>query len=428
MRTPDDEHGDLQHLLDEAGRWCQPRHPEWATLQTRLAEAGAGPNAPAPGRRSSQRSSRRRRRLVLAGAACASVALAAVGAYLIRPASLPDPPVLVAQAPPPPEPLHFQVALADDCRIEPVGDAFYEVVAPRRIRLEHGELYVSVGAEAVPHDPFIVETPAGEARSTASSFVVETRSVDSPAESPVPRDDPPVPHFGMRALTQVLVLAGVVQLVGSELNLEGRSGEVLAAETAPPVKPVQRLSVPGFWMLGSPQTADELALTDDQKEKLQAISAAYQESIRSVRVNFQEIPVEERQDAIQAIQQRTREAAQDAHRDARNVLTAEQLDRIKTIQLRNSGWAFLQSERYYEQLGITAAQKEKLATVMAEMQQNYAAIQEELRRTREESFERALGILDPEQIEQLKELGIGQQLWWQPQPTSVQAAPKRQPE
>lgn len=415
MSTSDEQNRELQQALDEAGRWCRPRHPGWATLQSRLAEVGPALHgaAHAPAEPSRNRA-RRRRRLVLAGAACASAVLVAVGAYLLLPPASPESPGLVAGLPLPPDPPLLQMALADDCQIEPSGDARYEVVEPRRIRLEHGELYVSVGAETAPHDPFIVETPAGEARSTASSFVVETRSVESADDRPEPQEGPSVsPHFGMRALTQVLVLAGVVQLVGSELNLEGRSGEVLAAETAPPAKAAPRLSIPGFSMLASPQHVERVGITDEQKTQLEQISAAYQEGLREIRVDFREVPVEQRREKIHEIQQNSREAAQDAYRQARDVLTPEQIEQLKDIQMRSSGWVFLQSDRYHAQLGITAEQKEKLAAVLADMRQSYAAIQEEMRKTREESFERALEILDPEQIEKLKDLGIGQQFWWQ---------------
>ncbi len=426
MSTSDEQNRELQQALDEAGRWCRPHHPGWATLQSRLAEAGpALPGAAHPPVRPSRNRARRRWRRVLAGAACASAVVLAVGVYLLLPPASQESPGPIAEAPSPPEPPRLEMALADDCQIEPSGDARYEVVEPRRIRLEHGELYVSVGEETVPHDPFIVETPAGEARSTASSFVVETRSVESTEDQPEPREGRPVsPPFGMRALTQVLVLAGVVQLVGSELNLEARSGEVLAAETSPPEKPAPRLSIPGFSMLASPQHVEQVGLTDDQKAKLGDISAAYRESLRGIRVDFREVPAEERQEKIREIQNKSREAAKNAYQQARDLLTPEQIDQLKNIQLRSSGWVFLQSDRYHEQLGITAEQKEKLTSVIADMQQSYAAIQEEMRKTREESFERALEILDPEQIEKLKDLGIGQQFWWQPR-SSVPAQQKQ---
>ena len=75
MDHPDDEYRSLEQRLDEAGRFCQPRHPGWETLTDRLPPQE--PSDEATGETIPQRDRGRRsfRRLPLAVAASVLVAI-----------------------------------------------------------------------------------------------------------------------------------------------------------------------------------------------------------------------------------------------------------------------------------------------------------------------------------------------------------------
>jgi len=77
------------------------------------------------------------------------------------------------------------VELAGGCRIEPVGSACYRVAGPRHVVLQRGRLYVEVDRRRAGREPFVVATPAGEARASGTRFVVETDRV-APRTAPAP--------------------------------------------------------------------------------------------------------------------------------------------------------------------------------------------------------------------------------------------------
>jgi len=112
------------------------------------------------------------------------------------------------------------------CQVSVVGEASYEIVAPRRIRLERGELHLSVQKA---DEPLSVETPAGTATALGTEFYVKTQ------ESEMTRK---------QFVTTVLVLSGIVQLSNPLGLSEARAGEALAAgENSAPRRHVEELAI-----------------------------------------------------------------------------------------------------------------------------------------------------------------------------------------
>lgn len=165
-------------------------------------------------------------------------------------------PSVAGPKPAPPKPPRAPMALAAGCRVEPWGEARYEVLGPRRVRLTRGELLVQVEPGASGR-ALVVETPAGEAVVRAkgdksdsprggeldsspfsTQFLVETRPLHSTpvsfAESPAPKENRDMIQAKRvpAHLTRVLVLAGVVQLLNPLGSATGGPGELLGAETA----------------------------------------------------------------------------------------------------------------------------------------------------------------------------------------------------
>jgi len=228
----DDQNQDreIEALLDEAARWCQPRHPGWNTLAQRLGPQQAGRRPMAD----------RRRTVVWAATLAATAACLALAVTLffrrgnrpIEPARRQVEPSIAAKQNESPEAAVTAAAarpavqLAAGWRIEPTGDAEYRIEKSDRIRLARGELLVesiplAKGVQARP--ALSVETPAGTATAAGTRFFIGTH---------VSKSINPLQSKGevMTRLTRVLVLSGLVTLVNAHGSVTGQSNQLLAAE------------------------------------------------------------------------------------------------------------------------------------------------------------------------------------------------------
>jgi len=105
-------------------------------------------------------------------------------------------------------------------KIESTIPGAYEVLGPRRIHLDRGELHIR-SADADDGNPLLVETPAGVVTAGQTDCFVGSHKVSSPnAEGP-----PMLNH-----LTRVLVLAGIASLANPHGTSSGGPGHLLAAE------------------------------------------------------------------------------------------------------------------------------------------------------------------------------------------------------
>jgi len=256
MPAPDDDR-DLMARLDRLGEWCQPRRASWAELRPRLAGLPAGRPGPTAWRPGSL--------------AVTAVVLVAAGVGTIL--GLGRPP-----RPGPHDSGEFSgtpiAGLAPGVAVQPARNARFRVIGPRRVQLETGALLVAVDQDESEPDLFQVATPAGEARARGTWFLVETDPVG-------PETDIPSPARGEREmnsgfLTRVVVLAGLAQLATSEVTVEGRAGELLAAEAGQgPEGPWTQMHVYELRALQSEKTIEELGLTKEQKRQVEELLAEY---------------------------------------------------------------------------------------------------------------------------------------------------------
>ena len=115
-------------------------------------------------------------------------------------------------------PNYIQMASA---QIRPIGAARYEVLGPRRVRLDEGEMFVSVEQAG---EPLVIETPYGTTSSQASQSYVETQLPQSPNTPGAG------PMSTFRAMTAVMILSGMVELSNPLGQVSGGPGELIAAE------------------------------------------------------------------------------------------------------------------------------------------------------------------------------------------------------
>ncbi len=432
MSEHEKEYTDLQRDLDELGRLYQPRHPGWETLLHRLPDRrpaeedaalgdGAGNGLPRPATTRPWY----RWRGWLAAAAAASL-LIGFGVWLsVRPPLAPEghgqPPVamqkppVAAQEPPgavqklpavaqePPvvsqkeEPSLSE--LATGCRVDPVGDAVYRVVEPRRVQLDRGELYVEVDRRRAGSEPFVVETPAGEAKAVGTRFVVETRSQELDRRD-LSQDkggsDMTAKFPSIAFVTRVLVLAGVVQLVGADVDAEGGAGVELKAQSVKPAV-ARYFSAPGYWMLSQERVRKEIEIVPEQEEKIRQIAKDYQEQVQKLYAPLREkkLDPQERMKAYQGLREKYQKLQEEAKAQIDKVLLPHQLQALDMIQLRTRAAGLLHSSSMLDRLGLTEEQKEKI-------RKNRTELREKIHNLNEEAFKEVLEILTPEQIEKLK--------------------------
>ncbi len=131
-------------------------------------------------------------------------------------------------------------SLAAGCSVVPFGSADFAVISPRRVRLDAGELYVQIDRKLAGGEPFVVETPSGEARAVGTRFYVEAASKRGRTKG---TEKMSMKKSKMAVLTRVVVLAGLVQLVNDSGSIGAGPGEAIAAEgTAAPKKHVADLT------------------------------------------------------------------------------------------------------------------------------------------------------------------------------------------
>lgn len=370
------------------------------------------------------------------------------------------------------------VELAGGCRIEPAGSACYRIAGPRYVVLQRGRLYVEVDRRRAGWEPFVVATPAGEARASGTRFVVETDRVaprDPPdSSSPVPPRIPlPVPQGdvkmgsasqGLKFLTQVLVLAGMVHLVSADAQIEGRAGEILQVEADQPdalgavevqasvaangaaagpglivvqageerrvqvIQPglgqggaaavgrgnqpqmYQAFSLPGYWSLYEEATRKEIELTDEQEKQLREIAKQYMEKMQGLYSpeawQKKDMTQEERMKLFNEMRTKSQELQTWAKAEADKVLLPHQIAAMEKINMRRMAAGVLMSPWALDRLGLSDEQKAKVKA-------NRDELSKKVRKLEVEAFEELLEVLTPEQIEKLKDPA---KIWSQVQP------------
>ena len=105
-------------------------------------------------------------------------------------------------------------------RIESNRTGAYQVLGPRRIHLDRGELRIN-STDKDDKGPLLVETPAGVVTAGQTDCIVGVHEARSPNI-----EGPPM----LNHLTRVLVLAGIASLANPHGTTSGGPGHLLAAE------------------------------------------------------------------------------------------------------------------------------------------------------------------------------------------------------
>jgi Spy/CpxP family protein refolding chaperone len=194
--------------------------------------------------------------------------------------------------------------------------------------------------------------------------------------------------------TSVLMVA----LLVGPLAAGGPSQEAQqAAQPTPPEPGITYLSLPGLWELWTENVQQELELTDEQNEKLIAIGREYYQQTRRDWAELRGISAEERKPKDAEIRQKNLKRRQQIRNQVEQVLSPDQMQHLKQINLRIHITAALAEPRVLDRLAVTEPQKKRLRQIRQQMQ-------ERIRKLQQESLEKTLDVLTPEQRKQLAEL------------------------
>ena len=171
--------------------------------------------------------------------------------------------------------------------------------------------------------------------------------------------------------------------------------------------------------LRSEQVQKELNLTEEQKEKAQALGERLREQMRERFSGMRDLSEEQRRERFQEMQQDAAKRAEEMRKEVAGILKPEQLKRLRQIELQQQGAAALMRPEVAENLGLTADQKEKLEQIgrssrekMQELfqggrersEEQRGQAREKVQQLRQEGEKEAMAVLTAEQKEKLRDM------------------------
>jgi hypothetical protein len=176
--------------------------------------------------------------------------------------------------------------------------------------------------------------------------------------------------------------------------------------------PPRMIPAPNFWisLAGTRKVQDELALSDEQKAKLQSVDEDAQERMRGVIASTRDMSPGQRRATI-------RELAQDQAQGKtaiRDVLSDKQFQRLVEIAMQVRVVYALADKEIQKTLGLSAEQAGRIASIrelgigrIQEARQRLAegeATPQEIRLVQEEMQQQVLALLTPEQTKKLAQM------------------------
>jgi len=128
--------------------------------------------------------------------------------------------------------------------------------------------------------------------------------------------------------------------------------------------------------LQRPDVQKDLKITDAQKTALQKVQAEQQEMMRARMEEMRNGGGGGDREAMMAEFQKMQKATDDK---VKAVLTKEQVDRLKQINIQMGGMRIVLREEFQKELGIDDAQKAKLASLQTAMQEANQGIMQRMR-------------------------------------------------
>lgn len=202
-------------------------------------------------------------------------------------------------------------------------------------------------------------------------------------------------RFSFSTVSTLVLIATVLFAALAATGPSQEAGETAAAAARSPRG--TDLSLPGFRELRTENVQQELELTPQQKEKLAAIGQKYYEQARRDWAGYRGMSPEERKKKYADIRQENLGRMKEVRQQVENLLSPDQLERFKQINLRTRGAAALANTKILDQLDITEPQRKRLRQIRQQLQ-------EKMRKLQQESLEQTLQVLTPQQRKRLEQI------------------------
>lgn len=217
--------------------------------------------------------------------------------------------------------------------------------------------------------------------------------------------------------------------------LAGWFAPVAADETTKPAQPPAPtyLSLPGYFSLASKEVQKEIGLSEEQIEKLHAISKKVQQVTwkQQPRVEWTKLSEAERKKVTDELNQNYKkwaaeyqQASKEAQKEVDALLTPAQVVKLRAVELRMYAAPMLLHGTVGEKLNLTAKQKEQLAEHKDRLQKRLAELQKQTLKAQDEANRAALKLLTAEQRDQLQKMKQ-EGFRWGGQAKPGAAAPKK---
>jgi Spy/CpxP family protein refolding chaperone len=166
--------------------------------------------------------------------------------------------------------------------------------------------------------------------------------------------------------------------------------------------PADVLIVPGFWSLGMRSVQRDIGLTAEQKAKLTEMSDAYMLAVHRSFDQFQDLPPQEQQQKAAGFHEQVGRLMQATRRKAAAILTPQQAAAVRMIDLQLQA-TDLANRGSQDQLQLTDDQRERLRRIFDESQEKIKQLEDKMQQVHRETGARALEVLAPAQVEQLRQ-------------------------
>lgn len=231
---------------------------------------------------------------------------------------------------------------------------------------------------------------------------------------------PPIPFFRVFLgvalfLLLTMVMSGVPGGRGLFVSAQGLKGE-----------PRAFLALPGFWSLNRPDVQKDIALTTEQLQKLQDVSAKYAESRKkNAFLDWARMSAAEQKKKMEELAAQEKKDTENIRKQVEAILTPEQVNKVEMVELRLLAPELLLFGRGAEQLGLNEDQKNQLNNEREEFQKKASALQLQMQKLQEQTGNATLKVLTPEQLKALKRLVREQMSGWGDMPVQPGTAPAR---
>jgi len=194
----------------------------------------------------------------------------------------------------------------------------------------------------------------------------------------------------------VAIVACAVPAVAQVGQAQGPGGRLVMG------RPIATFpAVPGYYSLQMKHVQDQLELIDEQKQKLKELGKKYYEKMRGQYsqqdwTKVREMSPEERQKYYADLNARRQKAVEEVKAEIEKILLPHQLKQLKEIYFRSRAASLLYSPQVLDRVGVSEEQKETLIKIRTEYQ-------DQMQKLRDESLQKMLDALTPEQRKKLEE-------------------------